>query len=435
MSQQEKDNYESDFNYFHDVNRKRESELEQHKHRHYWKEGLSLLNKRDYEDAFKFLKREGFDEKFGLEYPFLFYFIKKALDRRVFNSGLQSQEMASIFEPLEGLASSISDILSKNTYQGNAIHYTSLEALRSIIDDTRKNNTEQDRNRDYSLLSDHGVSFRLYKANYMNDPQEGQVFKEMIGEAYPFPSQDRGQNVSRSLYDKYGVFIGSFVGESSSDDELLFWRLYGKSNNREATGCSMVFSKLQFEKNSPFKKNSAVTPLNNYFSYLLNHQSSTNSADPSFLTLQKVMYEDENETKKIVETLRDLLSKVKETREKFPDEKIKSFVDNFVEIIIDRIRYLFKSKHYAGEKEVRLIVIKLMGNIHLRRDIHVDNSKTIPRLYVSDSKCKFLVEKIVFGPCACTESEFQTWKEYLNGMGIYTFPPIPAEMSKIDYRG
>lgn len=96
------------------------------------------------------------------------------------------------------------------------IHYTSIDALVSMLQDASKDSGKS--------------SLRLYDSIHMNDPDEGNYF-------------DRNFNPTKK-YNWLGkkevshAYIASFILPKSEEDmsnQLLFWRTYGK----EGEGCSL----------------------------------------------------------------------------------------------------------------------------------------------------------------------------------------------------
>ena len=103
-----------------------------------------------------------------------------------------------------------------------AIHYTGLPTLIALLNQRSRN-----------LQPAHPVieptSLRLYDAAHLNDPTEGVYL------AGTLPRKHRWVGVPKQSH----AYIVSFIGEHQSDppaeDNLVFWRMYGK----EGEGCSM----------------------------------------------------------------------------------------------------------------------------------------------------------------------------------------------------
>ena len=109
--------------------------------------------------------------------------------------------------------------------EGEVAHYTSLRTLKELVNKSR---------------------FRFYNAAYMNDPEEGYKFFEIM--------KNVGTDVENLFYGKKNRFypspayIGSFIadvgkpksGEKQKDD-LFLWRTYGRHGNQEAAGVLFDF--------------------------------------------------------------------------------------------------------------------------------------------------------------------------------------------------
>lgn len=82
-------------------------------------------------------------------------------------------------------------------------------------------------------------SFRLNTINNVNDPSEGQLLERYL--------IDDNKSLFNKLdsNDRYHAFIGCF---SFNHDSLNQFRLYGKKDNKEASGISLVFNKGFFKE-------------------------------------------------------------------------------------------------------------------------------------------------------------------------------------------
>ena len=85
--------------------------------------------------------------------------------------------------------------------------------------------------------------FRLYAADYLNDPTCGKILPKYLFEGYKAEEEQS----------EYITFAGSF---SFNYDNLNQFRLYGKEKEREGTGVSLVFNKTFF--NEEFKQDRAA---------------------------------------------------------------------------------------------------------------------------------------------------------------------------------
>ena len=142
-------------------------------------------------------------------------------DRGKRDTGRTLKLYLSLFE-------AISNIREKLFYapQGNTevAHYTSLHTLKSLADKRL---------------------FRLYNAIYMNDPEEGRAFFEIM-------KDHEIENVEEVFYGNNEkkpqlspAYIGSFVKVNATEpgqkDEQFLWRMYGKHDGQEAAGACLIF--------------------------------------------------------------------------------------------------------------------------------------------------------------------------------------------------
>ena len=141
--------------------------------------------------------------------------------------GSKKKDKAKAFELYSKLLNSIVKIQGKQFYkpkEGREVaHYTSLHTLKELA------NKEP---------------FRFYNVAYMNDPEEGSVFFDIIREL--------GINVKEVFYGEdedppypSPAYVGSFIMVDSNNqeqkDELFLWRTYGKHNGQEAAGACLIF--------------------------------------------------------------------------------------------------------------------------------------------------------------------------------------------------
>lgn len=103
-------------------------------------------------------------------------------------------------------------------------HYTSTDICNKLMND--------------SLEETSPSSFRLNTISNVNDPSEGQVLRRYLS------NYDQEYPYNLKLDDNLHAFIGCFT---FNHDSLNQFRLYGKTDNKEASGLSLVFSKSFFQ--------------------------------------------------------------------------------------------------------------------------------------------------------------------------------------------
>lgn len=105
-------------------------------------------------------------------------------------------------------------------------HYTSTDTANKLLN---------------SEMSDKPSSLRLNTINNVNDPSEGKLLSDYL-------KSEKKLSVYNSDYDEeLHAFISCFT---FNHDSLNQFRLYGKKENKEASGVSLVFKKDFFQSNS-----------------------------------------------------------------------------------------------------------------------------------------------------------------------------------------
>ena len=370
----------------------------------------------DYEKAFE----HGVDGAFVRLTPFFTFFIQSS-------KSIAKEKRTEIFSLLEQLRKATFFLklkafkyLQKKDFSC-AVHYTSATATRSLVKKDGR--------------------FRLYNAANMNDPEEGWTIFDML------KGDLKDDDYRRAFYGDGGggmeyspVYIGSFFldegKEPGIDDTLLFWRLYGKEQEREAAGCSLSYSASLFAKElSPDPAFRARLP------ETMDRQPSMDKApfipwtEP--LELFTVFYgidleEEVEEVRSQIGKIKAALDKIlrfrkREEARKQPDAKCISLINACTRGLLDEVRFLFKSRHYAQEREVRLIKVHYrtaQGDSRIKEDSEVGDAS--PRLYV-ELPARFRPEKIVLGPRASAPDAQANYLKYHD-------EAITGARSKIRYR-
>ena len=141
----------------------------------------------------------------------------------------------------------------KLSSNGNVIHYTSLEALISMltVEQLPDNEHEQPPTLPTSNDANHSTnaetanrpnklsSLRLYDSIHLNDPNEGIYFFRNLHLSPKYGLENDGQNGHKSH-----AYMASFIlpnqngTNRTSDDNLIFWCAYGKVGE----GCALSLS-------------------------------------------------------------------------------------------------------------------------------------------------------------------------------------------------
>ena len=171
-------------------------------------------------------------------------------------------------------------------------HYTSMDALKSIIESN---------------------TMRLYAADSLNDPNEGDYLRQNLSAEYPFLKGD-------SLRDG-AAFICSFVGGGDQDiaNKLGYWQSYGE----DGLGCSIQPTSHPIQRPLRFR-------------------------------LAKVRY-GECGMKEMQETFRPCLDAARDCFQTIDECSTTHFWHWFRECL-SGIAYLHKSDDYKSEEEYRIVV-------------------------------------------------------------------------------
>ena len=324
---------------------------------------------------------------------------------------------AKVFELYFRLLEAISEIQEKQFYASRenteVAHYTSLHTLKS--------------------LADKGP-FRLYNASYVNDPEEGRAFFEIM-KTFEIDMQEIFYGDEDPSYPS-PAYIGSFVKVDTKDpqqkDELFLWQTYGKHDGQEAAGACLIFKhegtvfaekcggvmqhlQFQFDARSLI---SSGTP------------SKPGERQPPKPDLYEIVYSDEGNKKKLSEELNELatsLKQIKEHIEEKKDDESNEKLRKLVRDLLDTIRFLFKARHYRKEDEFRVVQVHYYDEIKAAKDkdgIQVDTEKIPPRFYLETHE-NFRFSEVILGPQAPDVPELIRW---LKERGI------KAEKSIIPYR-
>ena len=270
-------------------------------------------------------------------------------------------------------------------YVQEIAHYTTLHALRSLAKRS---------------------PFRLSNGAYMNDPEEGRTFFEIMEDAHD-------TNVKDSFYEKNPpypspAYIGSFAKVTLSvaepKDKLFLWRTYGKHDAKEAAGVCLIFKHngRNFAETCPSIMGYMPQP--------------TMGAPPQQISkpaLYRVVYR--NDKGDMSEELSQELSQLSESLKQIEahvlqkandkEEQLRSFVCE----LLDRIRFLFKKDHYKEEQEVRIIDARHAGDEETWKSdgVKVDAERIPPRFYLEAGRLHF--SEVILGPQARGIREWTRW--------------------------
>ena len=316
------------------------------------------------------------------------YVVGKALREALNDLCLQIEERHKVGE-------------AKNEREKFVIHYTSIAALVSMLQDVSKKEQEREsekKEREGAELElalkpgDKQSLWRLYDSVHLNDPEEGNLLIRNLPRQYDWLGKREESH----------AYIASFIfnGKKDMSDDLVFWHAYGK----EGKGCSL----------------SLCVPRSR---------------------LQEVLY-GTTEVKRTVNDLRsvlDLLEPLVRIRKLSIRERVRERLATIVWGFLERIRYLYKSDAYEYEKECRLVVAESgtdknkirfedqdRNNYHARIRHYYEHEKlAIKELLTTGSS-------ITLGPCVPDSYNMRYYLEALKRKAGLIGPKI--KFSKISYR-
>ena len=243
------------------------------------------------------------------------------------------------------------------------------------------------------LLKDENGNASKFRMNYksgMNDPTEGKTLLSFLGIE---PESDS------KLPDEL-AFIASFT---SNADSLNQFRLYGKEDEKEATGVSIVFKDSFFCKiaNNDFSDESlkkkyplcqcAYIDLKKQVIFtgreteIIKENLCTSFEKNRTIDLSKKYFEQEDVLHRINDLFNDLKNDICELNKKLKKDK-----DLLLHLLVN-IRYLVKDCAFIEEHECRIFDVKNKKDGSIKTEDHV-------RSYIETSEIKDYVSEIYFAP-------------------------------------
>ena len=264
-------------------------------------------------------------------------------------------------------------------------HYTTLHALRSLAKQS---------------------PFRLSNGAYMNDPEEGRAFFEIMEDVHEMNVEDRFYKKNPPYPSP--AYIGSFTqvtpGGAEPKDKLFLWRTYGKHDAEEAAGVCLIF------KHNGRNFAEACPPTMGYMPQLTMDNPPQQRPKPA---LYKVVYR--NDKGRMSEELSEELSQLSGSLDQIEAHVLRKANDkgeqlrSFVCELLDSIRFLFKKDHYKEEQEVRIIEARHVGDEETWKSdgVKVDAERIPPRFYLEAGNLHF--SEVILGPQARGIREWTRW--------------------------
>ena len=275
----------------------------------------------------------------------------------LFNNSIEDDEKLKLIDLICFCYQLMEEIKIKSSEinKKNFVHYTKANSLQFL------------------LKKDYTAKLRLNNAVYMNDPEEGQILKQIIHKL------DENNDLVNLFEDNDDIKNYTYLTCFSPDDkkdELPMWVHYGDNGK----GVGLVFNKEFFDKIDLYKVQ--YIDIKNFDISKLNENISDNiKAIFDFLEEDEIKNNNNREFK------------------------------TYVNIILNYISYLFKDKAYEYENEVRILNYRDYNSSDIKTVI---SESGIPKLYIDYNKCisnKNCVE-VIAGPKA-NYTEISAYSKYV----------------------
>jgi tetratricopeptide (TPR) repeat protein len=256
--------------------------------------------------------------------------------------------------------------------------------------------------------------FRLNAIDNSNDPTEGKTLLD-----YLFPSSKENLSEKEIFDTEYRAFVGCFTFQH---DSLNQFRLYGKDNDKEGTGLSLVFHEDFFSKELRLATEEDGKKDRQNIDILSNNEEENKKytlfrciyIDPKKQQVKTVGHKEttDEKYKKYIDDVFDIVNeKMKELRNLIDQNP--NLDRNVIELLLINLRYLTKHIAFKEEQECRIVRI---CSINGKNKIHFEEEKMYIEyesdiLYKSNVSSKpdviSRIEKIYFGPKATNIESFQ----------------------------
>ena len=244
-----------------------------------------------------------------------------------------------VFEALCGLRRAVVEVKENLCCdgEGSAIHYTSLDTARALVVARSP--------------------LRAHRADRMNDPSEGEILRTTIGADVMSEFQDFD-----GMEDLPSAYIASFIlrpdgdpVDSPADDNLLHWRLYGKSDGIEGGGACLAYPCSLFSPKWKTHENASLYHADGLLAApsIMRRLTRWQAVAPR---LYSVTYEGSH-AEELVAEIRRNVERMGELKRVVATGGERSVLSNCVKVLLEEIRFLFKSRDFEYENEVRAVVM------------------------------------------------------------------------------
>ena len=245
---------------------------------------------------------------------------------------------------------------------------------------------------------------RLGSSTYMNDPSEGKALLDLLNQQ-DLELENKADGASHNAF---------FTCFSSRVNDLNQFRLYGKEDGVEASGCCLVFNKngdwlKESDVSAPFRslsemsgQNSDDLPKVDEYEKLPLYQVAYVAYKDEYIADKKcgIWFLSQGKTKfgirlKPVGNEKWHRFRLKKLRKSLKDLirffKDKSAVSDDDKEALEYIRYLFKDFAFRDEEEFRLLVIKPIDSEE------IEHCETTQSVYIPYADIRNLADEVILG--------------------------------------
>ena len=296
---------------------------------------------------------------------------------------------------------------NNNEYNSNDIeisYYTSLNTLLLLLNDKKEYKNKEKEN------EDNEGKMRMVNISNANDPKEGKILESIFNK--------NGLNIKLKNDEKLTTLQTSF---SRNKDSLTMFRLYGKAENKEATGVCLVINKEYFnttpllvspnieisnQENISLENLKKEEKKDLYWVLYYNEKENILAFNPdNFKYKNKVIDLNKSEKEIKLDNIENIIEYIfynifkytKKLNTKLNKEiKDKTLKDKIFSNLFENIKYIIKNEAFFEEQELRMLITT---NYEDRR-IEIDNDNK--RLYINyiklfDENINY-IDEIILGP-------------------------------------
>jgi tetratricopeptide (TPR) repeat protein len=291
------------------------------------------------------------------------------------------------------------------------------------------------------LIFDESSKFRLNLITTSNDPREGKILLSFL----------EIEDTEKLLKDEnYRAFVGCFTFNHNS---LNQFRLYGKENNQEATGVSIVIKRTEYFSDVPISSTPLIQSDQSAIQHKLKSLCRCIYIDPKTGYIDSIghreeytFYKENNTTEhqerinNYQKSIKEILEKVRKGLQQLQNDT-KGLDLTIVSKLLINLRYLVKHIAFKEEQECRVIHIAALERKMIKgikrglnqereydyiSEITVDSNNG---MYIDYLPIHLHVTKIYFGPKA---NGLELYRDMLRNEGM---PHIECESSNLPFTG